>query len=1466
MTCAHVVAKALNILPTSSSVPDEEVNFDFLLTNSANIVKAKVVFWLPTRSAESTQPDGNEDIAVLEITDGLPQGCNPAPLTTLNAQRGCECQTFGLPGGHDKGVPASGIIRGNINGGCQVLEDVKKVGYFAKRGFSGAPVWSGKAVIGMIVSANEANRAAYLIPSSLLISAISSKMLNLVSQITFANTEEYQKPSISKKGTTNHSSHIATTTQVDENEEKHSEEWKRPAYYIEREDLLNRCEAHISNNYITILRGQLGIGKTELAKQLMEAMSGRYKASALISLPEARDEYDKQYVYTQFLLKLNYFLKRNHYDKLDKALADEFGHVRHRVKVSKRKVYYLAELALAGLAQEGPYLLFIDNVEHTLIKGGSIAPQWKPFFDRLTQTSFKKTRVILVTSIEAKIRLNFDMIEEFPIPALTLEEARLFFCWFEEKYPSSERICNSDVFNAVYEKTEGNAAALMYIFAFHQNTGKNYIDILYEAEQDIVGSARSLKLENRSLNVRMLLERLFDTLEEDDYEALKRFSVYRTPVERAALSHLVSERCDEAAEALERAFLMRRRGTRYQLYPLAKDLAHRELREYSFSDYKRYHEKAALYCRRKMDRQAVDHYYEEAIYHFNEAGKFKLRNELMDKDPRLQKAELYLKNRSYLSAIEKYEEYVDYIGEKYCSSATLRNFAVCLEHVGLSSLKGRYIIDREGALKRATALYELANEGGDVVATGRLARLYLILQNQTGDSSYTETAISLYHNAINRRCDDREFYNSFYEFFYINEDTDNIKYTFEKALDNLFRFNKATFLHHVALFLKSCQNHKGAIEILEQGIASVPEYSSFYLAVASIYLEGLYPDKSFDKAVEVLERGVSNTSRNEHRYRGKVELELAHIYSENGDVDKTREWLRRGVEASPENIDIRLMLAQTCYKTKDYQSTIIHVNKALCGLQRSPGASQQDRIVGLLHKVYSQVAPVLMTYIKLWWGPRNSSPHISASALLAYLRGEQLHPHEPKQSEIDDTAELFLERFTTSDELNERLQSLSALRRFENIEPPTLDRIIPPLFNSLIVDDSVELKTSVMVTLALLKADHLIKVLAGFVQQDGERTEALHFPAIWSIGLLGSDESFPLLVAALHNRNPLVRFYAVEGLGRLKIQKSVEPLCKLYEQESDPGVQLAIIQVLAKHTSEDARDYVERIFNKSKNELTKLIAASALVRSNHPKATALIRTYVNKLHIERYACAVVMTVIEDAIVQGHDNLLGSIDQLLTFVLKTSFTRSYHDQTDNRSLGRGALLAACNKKKYLEYLITVIESYNTDARKSIANILGELEFELARPLLTQLLSDEERSVRETILESFIKLNRPESTPILVEHVRDREPLYTVREKIAEVVGLLGGTILDIGKRCEAENGACENVSKSGGRYCDKHKHLYVNVRIGDIARELGVNWRKVVEAASEEGIEVTHHLNSIPEDVADRIKKRIRADRDKSCDF
>jgi vWA-MoxR associated protein C-terminal domain/Trypsin-like peptidase domain len=178
LTCWHVIADGHpNGDRYAAATPTFEITFDFPLPSPSQRLRARIVGGVPMSSAEPLQPSGNEDIALLEILDEVPREYRAAVMASTDVASGSPFRTFGFS--QEKGVPADGITKDAISEGCVVIQDTKAIGYFVESGFSGAPVWSNDAVIGMIVRGDEEKRTAYMIPSTLLLQACFQKLCPL---------------------------------------------------------------------------------------------------------------------------------------------------------------------------------------------------------------------------------------------------------------------------------------------------------------------------------------------------------------------------------------------------------------------------------------------------------------------------------------------------------------------------------------------------------------------------------------------------------------------------------------------------------------------------------------------------------------------------------------------------------------------------------------------------------------------------------------------------------------------------------------------------------------------------------------------------------------------------------------------------------------------------------------------------------------------------------------------------------------------------------------------------------------------------------------------------------------------------------------------------------------------------------------------------------------------------------------
>nr|MDJ0517410.1 trypsin-like peptidase domain-containing protein [Trichodesmium sp. MO_231.B1] len=170
LTCAHVVALALNMTGNSAEMPTTEVKLDFPKVAPGKFLTAKVIFWLPVNPQAAL-----EDIAVLELTT-IPNNTSPVRLMTSEEYWGHNFRAFGFPKGKQNGVWANGVLRGGTANGWVQLEDIDNTGYALQEGFSGTPVWDEtlEGVVGMAVAAEKQRldtKAAFIIPTNLLMAA-----------------------------------------------------------------------------------------------------------------------------------------------------------------------------------------------------------------------------------------------------------------------------------------------------------------------------------------------------------------------------------------------------------------------------------------------------------------------------------------------------------------------------------------------------------------------------------------------------------------------------------------------------------------------------------------------------------------------------------------------------------------------------------------------------------------------------------------------------------------------------------------------------------------------------------------------------------------------------------------------------------------------------------------------------------------------------------------------------------------------------------------------------------------------------------------------------------------------------------------------------------------------------------------------------------------------------------------------
>jgi len=180
LTCAHVVAEALDVDETSPKKPTAAVELDFYRDGTP--LTAEVEVWVPARTDDGGASGAPQDIALLQLIghEAEPRPGRPARLLAPRHLSGHRFLACGFPGGEQAGVWAHGVLGEQRANGTMQIESPGTAGFRVQLGFSGSPVWDQRerGVVGMVVSSwrDTQTRAAFVIPTDALVSATGDKL------------------------------------------------------------------------------------------------------------------------------------------------------------------------------------------------------------------------------------------------------------------------------------------------------------------------------------------------------------------------------------------------------------------------------------------------------------------------------------------------------------------------------------------------------------------------------------------------------------------------------------------------------------------------------------------------------------------------------------------------------------------------------------------------------------------------------------------------------------------------------------------------------------------------------------------------------------------------------------------------------------------------------------------------------------------------------------------------------------------------------------------------------------------------------------------------------------------------------------------------------------------------------------------------------------------------------------------
>ena len=376
LTCAHVVAAALEIPDDTEVMPATQIRLNFPLIAPQDFSSARVVFWRPVRSTISNASDRTEDIAALELDADLPQGSHPGPIIAVDDLWGHSFRTFGFPTAHDDGVWACGVLRdAQANGWIQIEVD-RATGYSVAPGFSGSPVWDEKAggVVGMVVVADKRSdvRSACMIPADTLIKAWP--------KLQIENARPHEPTGRSD---------------LDNKEPRRKVGGRRidaTIYFKTRNPQQKQVGEYLASSSTRVVSviGRAGIGKTALASKVLNDLEqGRW--------PHTEDKIPVEGIVYLSTRGGDEITLGQLFRSCGEMLGDEDNKSLDKIwKNSRIKIKDKVQRLLEKLETGGPYVILLDHVEDLLEEGHFKDADLRTFFESSLNAS-QSARLIITS-------------------------------------------------------------------------------------------------------------------------------------------------------------------------------------------------------------------------------------------------------------------------------------------------------------------------------------------------------------------------------------------------------------------------------------------------------------------------------------------------------------------------------------------------------------------------------------------------------------------------------------------------------------------------------------------------------------------------------------------------------------------------------------------------------------------------------------------------------------------------------------------------------------------------------------------------------------------------------------------------------------------------------------------------------------------------------------------------------------
>ncbi|EDN70103.1 PBS lyase HEAT-like repeat protein [Beggiatoa sp. PS] len=332
-----------------------------------------------------------------------------------------------------------------------------------------------------------------------------------------------------------------------------------------------------------------------------------------------------------------------------------------------------------------------------------------------------------------------------------------------------------------------------------------------------------------------------------------------------------------------------------------------------------------------------------------------------------------------------------------------------------------------------------------------------------------------------------------------------------------------------------------------------------------------------------------------------------------------------------------------------------------------------------------------------------------------------------------------------------------------------------------ISENNIPLSIQILNRLATFRTLHSFQLLEDLLQQEQNVDLKLKIVEALSRTQAPLNHALPVWIAALTDKNNLIRRRVAKELGKLGHEAAVEPLLTLFQAHSSK-LHASAAQALGQLGNQQAIEPLIALLNAPNSSIREnAVKALGKLRSDHAIEPLIGSLKDTSSSVHREAAYVLGLLKSETAIEPliawlkrsdlvHNRAAYALEHLGDQIVDPLIAQLNEPKPLVR-LRAAQILGHLNHERAIKPLIALLNDPNPAVRRYVSEALGQLGHDKALQPLITLLKDADGSVRNSAVVGLGLLSHKKAIEPLLQLLNDPSPL--VRQSVAKTLSQLGG---------------------------------------------------------------------------------------------